>query len=273
MPDLEKLQGAWHLSGAEVDGREVDGRMAQDASIVISGNRFKAVGMGAPYEGTLTLDASKQPARLDMAVDVGHAAGKKHPGIYRVAGDRLILCINMASAERPATFASGPGIALETFVRSRGTGNKRSPSRAAEAPPKAKRRSSKKTALPERVGDPTPIEGEWQMVAGVFNGAPMSQDMVQWCKRVTRGTVTTVLAGPRTMLKAQFTINASTNPREIDYVMLEGPDRGKSALGIVDWSDDSCSINMADAGQPRPKDFHCRKGDKRSFTSWRLLQR
>ena len=111
------------------------------------------------------------------------------------------------------------------------------------------------------------------MVAGVFNGAPMSADLAQWCRRVTRGGVTTVVAGTRTMLKAQFTIDASAEPKTIDYVMLEGPDKGKPAYGIVNWSHDSCSINMADPGHPRPKDFHCRKGDKQSFTSWRLIER
>jgi uncharacterized protein (TIGR03067 family) len=270
--DIERLQGAWHLAGAEVDGRTVEGA---DASIVISGNRFKAVGMGAPYEGTLTIDEKQRPARIDMSFDVGHAAGKTHFGIYRLAGDRLILCLNVASATHPTRFTSGPGLALETFERSRGTGPRRSPSKAAARVSASARKSpasaaSKKNAV---AADASPIEGEWQMVAGVFNGAPMSEEMVKWCKRVTRGDVTTVLAGPRTMMKARFTLDTSAKPVAIDYVILEGSGKGKSVLGIVEWRAESCSINMGDPGQPRPKDFLCKKGDKRTFTSWRLIRR
>jgi uncharacterized protein (TIGR03067 family) len=160
---------------------------------------------------------------------------------------------------------------LETFERSRGSGSRRSPAKAAlRVSGSAKKRASKESTA--SVGA-TPLEGEWQMVAAVFNGRPMAKGMVRWCRRVTRGDVTTVLAGPRTMMKARFTLDTSTKPVAIDYVILEGSGKGEAALGIVEWSGKACSINMAGAGEPRPTDFLCKKGDKRTFTNWRLVKR
>ena len=58
------------------------------------------------------------------------------------------------------------------------------------------------------------------MVSAVFNGDPLDTAMVKWCRRVTRGDVTTVLAGPQVMLRATFSIGGARRSGEIDYVNL-----------------------------------------------------
>jgi len=107
------------------------------------------------------------------------------------------------------------------------------------------------------------------MVAGVLNGAALGQDLVKWCQRITRGDVTSVVAGPQVMLKARFTLDYSKKPSAIDYVNLEGTNKGKPQAGIFELSGETLSICMAAPGRPRPGHFSSKAGDGRSYTAWR----
>jgi uncharacterized protein (TIGR03067 family) len=258
--DLEKLQGTWHLSSSEVDGAVLGPELLANARVVVAGNRFESLGMGAPYEGTFAIDETAKPKTFDMLITGGHAAGTRHAGLYKFSRGSWILCLASAGALRPRTFACGPdgGFALQTFRRH----------------PAAARIAKQPATLPTTSSSPisattTPIEGEWSMVSGVFNGAAMVADMVKWCKRVTRGDLTRVLAGPNAMLEARFTLDETTAPWRIDYVNLRGADKGKWQQGIAEIDGETLRVCMAAPGQDRPDAFESRVGDKRSFTTWR----
>jgi uncharacterized protein (TIGR03067 family) len=103
------------------------------------------------------------------------------------------------------------------------------------------------------------LQGTWTVTA-------------KWCQRITRGDVTTVLAGPQVMLKARFTLDASRTPKAIDYVNLEGPQARKPQAGIFELTGATLRICMSAPGKPRPGEFASKAGDGRSFTSWRLAR-
>lgn len=258
--DWEKLQGTWHLSSSEVDGVALEPGLIADARIVVTGDRFEALGMGAPYEGTFVIDDTTKPKALDMVITGGHAAGTRHAGVYKLANGAWTMCLGAAGSRRPTRFACGPGggFAVQTFHRQR-----RAPNAAPVAP---SARAATKSAAVRNTG---PLEGEWSMVSGVFNGAAMAADMVKWCTRVTQGDVTTVLAGPNVMLEATFTLDLSSTPWSIDYVNLRGADKGKAQHGIAELLADTLRVCMSPPGRPRPDAFESRKGDQRSFTTWR----
>jgi uncharacterized protein (TIGR03067 family) len=174
-------------------------------------------------------------------------------------------------------------LALETFERASATGRvaRRKSSSAAKqkagpSPARATARSgvsrTPKAATPPS-GAATAWEGEWEMVSGVFNGVPMAEDMAKWVKRVTRGDVTEVVAGPQTMLRARFTLDDTRQPHVVEYSNLAGPSKGKAQSGIAEMTGDTLRICMAAPGKPRPDRFSSTKGDGRSFTSWRLLKK
>ncbi|MGH7616466.1 MAG: TIGR03067 domain-containing protein, partial [Gemmatimonadaceae bacterium] len=118
--------------------------------------------------------------------------------------------------------------------------------------------------------DDTEIEGEFPMISAVFDGKPLADTMVAWCKRVTHGDVTQVLAGPQSMVDATFTLDATHSPKHIDYVNRSGTNTGKKQAGIYDISGDTLRICMAPPGDARPTAFESKKGDGRSLTVWRL---
>lgn len=258
--DLDKLQGAWEVTSLEVDGEKLPATAISGSRIVISGNKFTSTGMGAAYEGRVELQRSKKTKAFDLLFTAGPERGNRNLGIYKLDGERWTICLATRGSERPQKFASTPGsgIALETLRRSR----------AARKPGK-KKASETATAS----GAATELEGEWAMVSGVFSGDALDKKMVQWCKRVTRGNVTTVTAGPQTFLKANFTLDNLKNPRAIDYNNLGGANAGKSQAGIFELSGEILRICMSAPGQPRPADFFSKSGDGRSYTAWRLVRK
>jgi uncharacterized protein (TIGR03067 family) len=263
--DLDKLQGTWYLASLETDGRKMAPAMLDGSHVVVKGDHFTSLGMGATYEGTLTLGKGKTQKEFDLLFTVGHAKGTRNLGIYKLTAGRWTMCLATRGTVRPKTFATTPesGIALETFVREAPVaGRSKQPSRAAK--PGA--------AMPAvESGPPTAIEGEWEMVSAVFNGKPMDADMVKWCKRITRGNVTTIIAGPQTMLKATFELKPGEAHAAIGYVNLLGANKGKAQAGIYELKGDSLQFCMSEPGKSAPKEFSSKPGDGRSFTSWKRV--
>ena len=252
--DLDRLQGTWTIAALEMDGQPVG--PIGDARIVIEGSRFTSTGMGAEYGGTISLDSSVSPSRIDMKFDSGPEKGNTNLGIYQLDGDSWKLCLATRGAVRPAKFVSPPdsGIALETLVR-------------AKAAPKAPKARKGKAVAPG--GPATVFEGEWQMVSGVMNGVAMDASTVQWVKRVTRGNQTSVIAGPQTMLKVEFTFDPSTSPASIDYLNLHGASKGKRQQGIYRLEGDVLTVCTGAPGGARPNEFTSAKGEGRSLTVWK----
>jgi uncharacterized protein (TIGR03067 family) len=240
----------------EVDGQQMPESMLANARIVVKGGRFATSGMGAEYEGTLKLDATTTPRRVDMLFDAGPEKGNANLGIYELKGDEWKLCLATRGQMRPSHFVSEPGtgFAVETLVRGK----------VVKAKKQAKPRAAAAQPAPA-----TEFEGEWQMISGVMNGQPMEASAVQWVKRITRGNQTTVYAGPQVMMAVQFTHDASTSPPTIEYTNTAGANKGKSQQGIYEISGDQLKVCVSAPGAPRPAEFDSKPGDGRTFTVWR----
>jgi uncharacterized protein (TIGR03067 family) len=117
--DLDQLQGTWAITSLEMDGRQLSPHDFAAARIVVEGDRFTSLGMGAAYSGTLKLDPSTSPRALDMRFDDGPEKGNTNLCIYEFAGDVWKLCIATRGTVRPRSFTSQPGsgIAVETLER------------------------------------------------------------------------------------------------------------------------------------------------------------
>ena len=58
-------------------------------------------------------------------------------------------------------------------------------------------------------------------------------------------------------------------PRHIDVIPDGGPSRGKHVLGIYRLEDDELTLCMADADQPRPREFKAEKGSRQTLMAFR----
>ena len=114
--DLDRLQGNWNIVSLEMDGQKMSGGGAR---IVVQGNRFTSIAMGATYEGTVEVEESTSPKRFDLHFDEGPEKGNTSLGIYELDGDSWKICLTTRGSERPKKFAAPPGtgIALEILQR------------------------------------------------------------------------------------------------------------------------------------------------------------
>ena len=117
--DLELLQGTWRVDSVEIDGAGISSAVFAGAQLIIDGERFVSLSMGAVYEGILQLDPEQKPKSLVMVFTKGPEHGHTNHGIYEVAPKGWRLCLNIVGGPRPAAFSTSPGSghALETLVR------------------------------------------------------------------------------------------------------------------------------------------------------------
>src|SRR3954467_8584128 len=120
MTDLDKLQGSWKITSLEVEGQPMPA--PGGACIVIEGERFQSLGMGAVYEGKVEVDGTKKPKTFDLLFTAGPEKGNRSLGIYQLKGDAWKICLTVTGKTRPTKFETTPGsgCALETLTR--GTG-------------------------------------------------------------------------------------------------------------------------------------------------------
>ena len=260
--DLDLLQGTWAVTELQMEGQTISGGMLANARVEITGNRFSSLGMGTVYEGTVTLDDSAIPHQLNMKFDAGPEKGNTNLGIYELKGDSWKICLSTRGEVRPTAFSApaGSGFIFEVLTRSEAV----SPKKDKASSPGAAVARAREAASPA-----TDFEGEWSMVSAVMDGNPLDPSAVEWVKRITRGSETTVYAGPQVMMKMEFTFDASNAPKTIDYVNTAGSNKGKSQQGIYEFEGDVLKICVAAPGKPRPTQFQSDRGDGRTFTVWR----
>lgn len=90
-----------------------------DARVVITGERFQSLGMGATYEGLLRLDLSRKPKSFSIKFTRGPEKGNVNQGIYELKANRWKLCLATKGGPAPHDFVSGPGsgFAIEVLER------------------------------------------------------------------------------------------------------------------------------------------------------------
>lgn len=117
--------------------------------------------------------------------------------------------------------------------------------------------------------DMAQLEGEWSMVSGIVDGFKMNPDLVKSGKRVAKDGVTAISFGGQTNFKAKFTTDPTKKPKTIDYVMIEGPTKGKKHLGIYELNGDTVRFCFAAPGADRPTDFTSKEGSEQTLSVWK----
>ena len=274
--DLTALQGTWNIVALETDGQTIGGAMLSGSKIIVSGSRFTTTAMGATYDGTIKVDDAISPKTFDLTFTAGPEKGNTNYGIYELDGDTWRICLTTRGKARPVEFATRPGtgLALETLKREI-AGSSAGTDRGGTQSDVAVKKSPTTAAVPSRMASSqiSELEGEWQMVSGISDGAQMDPQGVKYGRRVSRGDLTTVLFGPQVYFRAQVTLDASKTPKTIDYGYTEGVNAGKTQPGIYELDGNSLKICVAATGQARPADFSTSAGDGRTLTSWTLIKK
>jgi uncharacterized protein (TIGR03067 family) len=113
------------------------------------------------------------------------------------------------------------------------------------------------------------LEGDWSMVSGEANGMAMPQETVKTGKRTAKDGETTITFGEQLYFKAKYTIDPTKKPKAIDYMMTEGPTKGKTHLGIYELEGDTVKFCFAAPGKDRPTEFTAKEGSQRTLSVWK----
>jgi uncharacterized protein (TIGR03067 family) len=120
------------------------------------------------------------------------------------------------------------------------------------------------------------LTGTFKLVSGVIDGKPVPEQVCRKTILVTDHNKFTVSTGNEagTSARGTFTIDPTRTPKTADSLQADGPDKGKTLLGIYEILDDNYKrACWARAGQPRPTDFSSAPGSGRILQVWERTTR
>jgi uncharacterized protein (TIGR03067 family) len=90
--DLKAMQGTWVIEAATLAGRDHTEDF-EGMKLIISGDKYTVDFGKNTDKGTVVLDATKTPRRIEIKSAEGPFKGKTLPGVYEVKGDKLTICV------------------------------------------------------------------------------------------------------------------------------------------------------------------------------------
>jgi len=253
--DLEKLQGSWTIVTLQIDGSQMPPGAPGGSKIVVKGDKFTTLSMGATYNGIVTLDATKTPKSFDLKFTAGPEKGNTSLGIYELDGDDWKICLTVTGNTRPHAFATAPGsgLALETLRR--------------DAGPVSPHKS--KPAVPDVQFEPVAeLQGEWSLVSLALNGKPLEPGYIEYGKRVVKGDQMTLTFGRDVVTKAKMSADPTRYPKIMDYIHIGGMMAGQSQQGIYELQGKILKVCSAPPGQTRPTEFTATPENGRTLAVW-----
>jgi len=105
--DQERLQGEWVMVGLEVREKSVPAEKLAGTTLVIKKGKYTTIVKKKEYSVTFTLDPKQDPKHIDMHIPDGSGTPRLSKGIYKIEGDKLIICRGQApGGDRPRNFIS-----------------------------------------------------------------------------------------------------------------------------------------------------------------------
>jgi uncharacterized protein (TIGR03067 family) len=119
------------------------------------------------------------------------------------------------------------------------------------------------------------LTGTFQLVSGLIDGKAVPEDVRKQTKLVTTMNKFTVSAGGQagTSSAGTFEIDPTKSPKTADSLQTEGPDKGKTLLGIYEIIDDNHKrACWAPVGKPRPQAFTSEPGTGHILQVWERVK-
>jgi uncharacterized protein (TIGR03067 family) len=121
--DHDRLQGAWRLYAAEINGQPValenlkSGDKVLLGTLTVVGGSYTFRLGEARLALTFAMDPARSPKAIDLTVAEGPEKGQTYHGIYKLEGDTYTVCRNVEPGkDRPTEFAAPPDSGLMLVV-------------------------------------------------------------------------------------------------------------------------------------------------------------
>lgn len=116
------------------------------------------------------------------------------------------------------------------------------------------------------------MQGEWLLEKQTRNGEVVAAENLKRVVRVTKGAAfTATIDAPegKQTIHADFKLNASRSPKEMDVTFKDGPLEGQTMLTIYEIDGDTLRICHDRHGAVRPKKFECEEGTGLTLSVWK----
>ncbi|MBM3992955.1 MAG: TIGR03067 domain-containing protein [Planctomycetes bacterium] len=107
-------------------------------------------------------------------------------------------------------------------------------------------------------GDGKAVQGTWKPMSAEFAGAKFPEAQLKAMTLVLTDGKYTVTVG-EAVDKGTFKFDDKANPKSLDIVGMEGPNKGKTMLAIYELKGDTLRVCYDIAGKTRPTKFETSK--------------
>lgn len=110
--DSKALQGTWLPTSAVLAGQPFPEQVIKTMKLTMKDGRYTVMVGQVQDEGTAKLDSSKTPKTMEIKGTEGPNNGKTFLAIYKITGDTLTICYDLAGKAYPTEFESKPSTKL-----------------------------------------------------------------------------------------------------------------------------------------------------------------
>ena len=115
------------------------------------------------------------------------------------------------------------------------------------------------------------LAGTWSCVSATVDGKPLPEETVKLLRLTLAGNKYQTRKGDDVLFDSTYTVDASTNPRQINILGTEGALAGKEALGIYSIQGDTLRICYILTGKTRPTAFESPIGSGAYLLLWKRM--
>ena len=239
--DKERLQGTWTMVSLEINGEPVQPDQVENARLLVEGDHYTPIYDDRVISESFVVRPGADPKEIDFVYTDGPRKGEAVKGIYRLEGDRYVMCrTTRGEDERPKAFATRPESGLSLVVWRRLTREEDVKRKAID--------TERKT-----------LDGTWVGVIGLRDGLPVVDDEARRVRLSVNADRYTLERGDR-VDKGTSAIDPTAFPKAIDIKVVEGEDAGRTWKGIYEVIGDVHKVCFAAGGKDRPTRFASEPG-------------
>jgi uncharacterized protein (TIGR03067 family) len=113
------------------------------------------------------------------------------------------------------------------------------------------------------------FQGDWVAVSYTVDGKEVGDDELKTIRLTVKGADSTFKRGDKTG-HGTYKLGPSKDPKEIDISHDDGPDKGKTALGVYEVEGEKLKICLAAPGvKERPKELASKPGSGHTLEVWK----
>ena len=113
------------------------------------------------------------------------------------------------------------------------------------------------------------LVGKWTCVSATVDGKPLPDETVRLLRLTLTSDRYKTEKGTDVLFDSTYSLDSTTNPKQINMVGTEGALRGKEAHGIYLLEGDTLRICYTMPGEQRPQAFQSVAGSKAYLILWK----